>query len=152
MKISKLSALVAAPLLLGATLQASAAPTGAINLVILGPVLGEAALPGTGVNSFGVDGLGGLALALKNNDGEGHSVVGLTLALGFVPQSVDTLPGLPSGPVQLGIQGPSLGDAIPLVDTNKYTLPGLGSAELTLTNNDGAEHSNVGLAVTPMLP
>lgn len=152
MKLAKISALAAAPLLFGLATSAVAGPTAAINLQILGPVLGGAALPGTGVRAFGAEGLGGLALALKNNDGAGHSLLGLTGGLGFKPENTNTLPGLPDGTVALGLQGPALGDAIPLIGTNKYTLHGLGAAVVTITNNDGAGHANIGLAVIPELP
>lgn len=151
MKITKLSALAAAPLLFGLATAASAGPAVGVNLGILGPALGNSALPGTGLKTISLGSLGGLALALKNYDGAGHSQVGLTLGLGYQPLGVHALPGLPAGPVQLGVQAPSLGDAIPQLATNKYTLSGLGSAILTLTNNDGRDHTNVGLAVIPDL-
>ncbi|WP_420467004.1 hypothetical protein [Panacagrimonas sp.] len=151
MKNVRLAALLAAPVLLASASVASAGPSGGVNLAILGPVLGNAALPGTGIAKIPLGTLGGLALALKNNDGAGHSLVGLTLALGSLPVSVDALPGLPAGDVQLGVQLPALGPALPLTGTNTFTAPGIGALVLALTNNDGEGHTNVGVAVKPLL-
>lgn len=151
MKNVRLAAWFAAPVLLSSAFAASAGPSGGVNVAILGPVLGNMALPGTGITKIPLGSLGGLALALKNNDGAGHSLVGLTAALGSMPDSVDALSGLPAGDVQLGVQLPSFGEAVPAVGTNTYTAPGIGALVLTLTNNDGEGHTNIGAAVKPLL-
>ena len=89
-------------------------PAAGISLKILGPVLGAAPLPGTGIYSGGITDVAGLAIALKNNDGDGHSVIGLKAKLGGIPTDVDPLPGLPglagfsALPITIGVLTPEL--------------------------------------------
>lgn len=110
------------PFLVGAALSlvgtaAIAGPTvpaAGISLSVLGPVLGEMPLPGTGIYSGGITDVAGLAIALKNNDGAGHSLIGLKAKLGGIPTDVDPLPGLPGLeglsdlPVSIGVLIPEM--------------------------------------------
>lgn len=146
MNMKKASAGLLGAVAMGAAMSASAA---GLSLSVLGPLLGKNAFPGTGVYSFGTPKLGGLALALQNNNGHGNSKVGLTLLTGVVPDDVEPLPGLPGGMLQLGLQGPPIGQR-PFIGTGShtYSLP-LGEATVTVRNNDGDGHSAVGLGFVP---
>lgn len=146
MKMTKASAVLLGALAMGTAVSASAA---GLSLSVLGPVLGKNAFPGTGVYSYGVERLGGLALALQNNNDHGNSRVGLTLLTGTIPKDVKPLPGLPGGMLQLGLQGPSIGQK-PFIGTGTrtFSLP-LGETTVTVTNNDGDGHSGVGLGFVP---
>ena len=155
MKKLCLAALVAAPLMLSAAFTASAGSMAGVNLALSGRLLGNGALAnqlsGIGVHSIPLGRLGGLALALRSNDGHGHWLAGLTLEVGSLPTSVGALPGLPAGPIQLGVQLPALGISLPATGTNTFVIPRIAATTLTLTNNDGAGHADVGVAVWPLL-
>ncbi|MGQ0530612.1 MAG: hypothetical protein ACT4PG_12565 [Panacagrimonas sp.] len=95
-----------------AALAGPSIPAAGISLAVLGPTLGAAPLPGTGIYSGGITNVAGLALALKNNDGAGHSLIGLKAKLGGIPTDVEAFPALPglsglSGlPISIGVLVP----------------------------------------------
>lgn len=150
MNMIKWSSGVLSALALGTSLNVAAGPSAGLTLGILGPTLGANPLPGTGLRTFGIPDVAGLAIKLTNNDGAGHSVVALKATLGSKPADVDPLPGLVVDPIQLGLQADAIGAMpLPLTGDRSLELPGLGTAHATITNNDGAGHANLGAGFTP---
>lgn len=133
---------------------AASASAAGLNLTLRGPAIGMNPFPGTGILSTGIPRVGGLALALQNNDGDGHSVVGLTLQTGMIPTDVSPLPGLTAGALQLGLLSPpAFGDIFdPAINVETVTLRGLGTSTMTIIYNDGMGNSGFGLSATPVLP
>lgn len=124
-------------------------PPSALSLSVLGPAIGDMALPGTGIQSFGVPDVAGIALAAKNYDGAGHSLVGLKLKTGGVPEDVEHLPGLPGDSIHFGVvPPPAPGPLPPHAGENVYKLDGIAKVTLTLPD-EATKIEGAGLGIEP---